>query len=113
MALSLSDAEEFAGRLAYLLRRGRMNAKALSFAIGRPKGYISWLMNEARDVDVEATELIAKALAGQGALVTDPTILAAFLLGIKDDPDECIDSTKGSSPIPGSIRPDEAIIAAA
>lgn len=105
MALRFSDAPEFAARLSYLMRHGSIKGKELSLAIGRPKGYVSWLMNGAKDVDLEATALIADALAGRGSLTNDATMIAEYLLGIRNRSEDVLRSDDDNQAKGGQLRP--------
>lgn len=102
MALSAVDQSEFSWRLTVLLRRSRTTAKALSELLGKPTGYISWLMNSAAHVPTEMVVPIAEALAGRKPILDDAVEVGKYLIGLRADPPlESTAPENGGSPIPG------------
>jgi hypothetical protein len=86
MALRAVDQAEFAGRLAYLLRRAGMRANALSKEMNESPGFVSWLMTQAKTVPTHLVVPIAEVLAGQGDLPNDPVEIGKYLIGLRNDP---------------------------
>lgn len=93
MALRAMTQPEFSGRLAYLLRRSGMKAMALTKAIDKKPGYISWLMNDARFVPAEVIAPIACAISEHLKGAVEETALFSYLAGLTDVPPD----------IPGSL----------